>query len=138
MNLMTNYLQLRKKKLRLDLDIQNFENQCFSVNDLLNKHGLFLRVFEPKDKFRYLIKQDSNKRTVFRDSSSCIVANFNGFNIAYVEFSKKLRQSFCPIDIIYKRANKVDDIIRFIFSKKINTAFPAIFNKGSKIKYCSA
>ena len=28
-----------KKKLRLDLDVQNSENQCFSVNDLLNKHG---------------------------------------------------------------------------------------------------
>ena len=62
-----------KEKLRLDLDIQNFENQCFSVNDLLNKHGLFLRVFESKDKFRYLIKQDSNKKTVFRDSSSLLL-----------------------------------------------------------------
>ena len=34
--------------------------------------------------------------------------------------------------------NKVDDIIKFIFSKKINTAFLGIFYKGSKIKYCSA
>ena len=46
-------------KLRFDLDIQNFKNQCFSVNDLLNKYGLFLRVYELKDKFCYLIKQDS-------------------------------------------------------------------------------
>ena len=45
--------------LRLDLDIQNFENQCFSVNDLLVKHRSFFRVYELKDKFRYLIKQDS-------------------------------------------------------------------------------
>ena len=43
-----------KEKLRLDLE--NFENQCFSVNDLLNKHGLFLRAYELKDKFRYFIK----------------------------------------------------------------------------------
>ena len=50
-----------KKNLRLDLDIQHFENQCFSVNDLLIKHGLFLRIYELKDKFRYLIKQDSEK-----------------------------------------------------------------------------
>ena len=50
-----------KEKLSLDLDIQNFENQCFSVNNLLNKYGLFLRVYEMKDKFRYLIKQDSKK-----------------------------------------------------------------------------
>ena len=29
-----------KEKLSLNLDIQNFENQCFSVNYLSNKHGL--------------------------------------------------------------------------------------------------
>ena len=40
-----------KAKLRLNLDIQNFQRQCFSVNHLLNKHGLFLRVCELKDKF---------------------------------------------------------------------------------------
>ena len=51
-----------KKNLRLDLDIQHFENQCFSVNDLLIKHDLFLRIYELKDKFRYLIKQDSEKK----------------------------------------------------------------------------
>ena len=30
-----------KRNLRLDLDTQNFENQCCSVNELLNKNGLF-------------------------------------------------------------------------------------------------
>ena len=48
----------RKDNLRLDLDIQNFENQCLTVNDLLIKYGLFLGIYELKDKFRYLIKQD--------------------------------------------------------------------------------
>ena len=50
-----------KDNLRLDLDIQNFENQCFSF-DLLIKHDLFLSIYELKDKFRYLIKQDSEKK----------------------------------------------------------------------------
>ena len=48
-----------KQNLRLGLDIQNSENQCHSVNELLNKNGLFLRVYELKEKFRYLIKQNS-------------------------------------------------------------------------------
>ena len=59
-------LPAAKKKLRLRLDIRSFENQCFSVNDMLNKYGLFLRVYKLKDKFRYLIKQDSEKKTVSR------------------------------------------------------------------------
>ena len=74
-----------KKKLRLDLDILNFENQRFSVNDLLNKHGSFLRAYELKDTFRYLIKQDSEeKKTVLRELLSCIIEKFNGFNIVCV------------------------------------------------------
>ena len=53
-------LSAAKEKLRLYLHIQYFENQCFSVNDLLNKYGLFLTAYELKDKFCYLIKLDSN------------------------------------------------------------------------------
>ena len=74
-------LSAAKEKLRLDLDVQNFENQCFSVNDLLNKYGLFLRVCQLKDKFHYLIKQDSKKKMVLRELLSCITEKFNGFNI---------------------------------------------------------
>ena len=74
-------LSAAKEKLRLDLDVQNFENQCFSVNDLLNKYGLFLRVCQLKDKFHYLIKQDSKKKMVLRELLSCIIEKFNGFNI---------------------------------------------------------
>ena len=44
-------------KKKLDLDIQNFENPCFSVNDLLNENGLFLRgLYQLKDKFQYFTK----------------------------------------------------------------------------------
>ena len=69
----------QQKKLRLGLDIKNLENQCLSVTDLLIKHGLFLRIYELKDKFRYLIKQDSEKKTVMRDLSSCGVEKCNGY-----------------------------------------------------------
>ena len=95
-------LSAAKEKLRLDLDIQNFENQCFSVNDLLNKYGLFLRVYELNDKFLYLFKQDSETKTVLRELSNCIIEKFNGFYIVCFGSSKKLRKSFRPIDMIYK------------------------------------
>ena len=88
-----------KEKLSLDLDIQNFENQCFSVNNLLNKYGLFLRVYEMKDKFRYLIKQDSKK-------------NFWEiyWAVSFVSSpAKGLRQPFCLTDIIWKPVKKSDD-----------------------------
>ena len=85
-----------------------------------------------------MIKQDSKKKTVLRDLSSYAVEKFNRFSIVRVELSKKLRQPFCPIDIIYKPVKKADDIINCFFSEKLNIAFRASFNEGSKIKHCSA
>ena len=51
-----------KNMMRLDLDILNFESQCLKINQILNKNNLFLRVFELKEKFRCLIKKDSEKK----------------------------------------------------------------------------
>ena len=33
-----------KETLELDLDIQNFDNQCFAVNNILNKHIIFTSI----------------------------------------------------------------------------------------------
>ena len=33
-----------KDKLKLDLKISSFENQCYIINQILNENGLFLRV----------------------------------------------------------------------------------------------
>ena len=129
-------LSAAKEKLQLDLDVQNFES--FSVNDLLNKYGFFLRVYVLKDKFRYLIKQDSEKKIVLRKSASCIVEKFNGFDVVRVEFCKKLRQSFSTIDVIYKPVQKCDEIINCYYSEKLNAAFQGIYNEGTKIKHYSA
>ena len=65
-----------------------------------------------------MIKQDSKKKTVLRDLSSCIVEKVNGLKIVCVEFSKKLKEPFHPIDAIYKPVKKVDDIIKTVFSVK--------------------
>ena len=56
--------------MRLGLDILNFENQCLKINQILNKNNLFLRVFELKEKFRCLIKQDSKKKKSYQRSLS--------------------------------------------------------------------
>ena len=126
-----------KEKLRLDLHIRNFENQCFSVNDLLNKYGLFLRVYKLKE-ICYLIKKDSEKKTVLRELCSCTFEKFNEFNIVSIEFCKKLRQSFRPVDIIHKPVKKWDEKINCNFSKKLSPAFRGIYNKGKKIVNYSA
>ena len=121
--------------MRLDLDLQNFENQCHSFNKLLIKNGLFLKVSKLKEKLSCLIKQNSEIKTLLRKLSSCVIEKFNGFSIACVEFSKKLRQPFRPIDIIYKPVNKCDDIADcffFFFREKLNPAYRTLYSKAKE------
>ena len=111
-----------KSMMKLNLDILHFENQCLKINQILNKNNLFLLIFELKEKFRCLIKQDSEKKSIIRDLSSCIIEKFNGLNIVRTEFERKLRQKMSPIDIIYKPVKKEDEIIECFFTSQINLA----------------
>ena len=83
-------------------DVLNFENQCFQINTILSRHNMFLRVFELKNKFRYIIKQNSEQKKYFSEVSACVVERFNGFTIVRLEFDNEIRKEFTPIDIIYK------------------------------------
>ena len=80
-----------KSLLRLDLDVLNFENQCFKINTILNRHGMFLRVFELKDKFRYVFKQNNEQKKIISEVSACIIERFNGFTIVRIEFDNEIR-----------------------------------------------
>ena len=97
-----------------------------------------MRIYELKDNFRFLIKQDPEKKTVVRDLSSCVIEKYNSFNITPVEFSQTIRQTFPPIDIIYNLVRKPDGIINCYFSERLNLAFHASFSEGTKIKHCTA
>ena len=79
-----------KKFLELSLDIFHFENQCDVINRILNKHNLFLRIFELKEKFRYITKTSSQKKNIVREISSCVFVKFNGFHVVRIDFEQKL------------------------------------------------
>ena len=129
---------LLKEKIRLDFDMFNFENKCHQINHILNINNLFLRVFEPKDKFHSLIKQDPDKKNVIRELPSCITEKYNGFHIARMEFAKKLIQKFVSIDIVYKPVRKCTKIVNCYFSNKLNLAFRLTFSENSKIRHGAA
>ena len=38
---------------------QDFHEMCFDINQILIQNSLFLRVYELKDKFRYLFHQNN-------------------------------------------------------------------------------
>ena len=122
-----------KNFLKLNLDIFTFENQCYVVNQILNKNNLFLRIFELKNKFRYITQTNTNKKSIIREISTCIIEKFNGFNIVRIDFDQKIRQNFLPIDIIYKPVKKEDEIIDCFFTDKIWLAYRTTYNNDQKM-----
>ena len=119
-----------KSLLRLDgQDVLNFENQCFKINTILSRHNLFLRVFELKDKFRYIIKQNSEEKKYFNEVSACVIERFNGFQVVRLEFDNEIRREFEPIDIIYKPVIKLDSILNCFFTDRLYLAFKAVYNE---------
>ena len=119
-----------KSLLRLDgKDKLNFENQCFKINTILSRHNMFLRVFELKDKFRYIIKQNSEQKKYFSEVSACVVERFNGFTIVRLEFDNEIRREFTPVDIIYKPVIKLQAILNCFFTDHLHLAYKAVYNE---------
>ena len=104
-----------KSFLKLNLDIFTFENQCQTINQILSENKLFLRVYELKDKFRYLTEDTADNKKIIRELSSCINEKFNGFNIVRIEFDQKIRQNFSPIDILYKPVKRGRNHLLFFY-----------------------
>ena len=122
-----------KSLLRLDgEDPLNFENQCFQINTILNRNDMFLRVFELKDKFHYLIKQNSEQKKFFSEVSACVIERFNGFTIVRLEFDNEIRKEFTPVDIIYKPVKKENEILNCFFTDKLHLAYKATYNETIK------
>ena len=79
---------VEKECLRLDLGYQKFEKICLKINEILSRHDYFLRMFELRKKFHYLLKSNLCKNV-----SSCITEKLNGFHIVSLKFGKKLRKN---------------------------------------------
>ena len=67
-------------KFELILDYKKFNANCHKINSLLAKDGYFLRIFELKQKFRYLSLKNPKKQTVLQQLSSCLMKNIMVFS----------------------------------------------------------
>ena len=60
------------------------------------------------------------QKNIVRKLSSCLIKNFNGFNIVRIENERTTRKRFYPFDVIYKPKKKMDKKIScFIQHKRI-------------------
>ena len=74
-------LESKKDLCVLNLSKRDFDHMCFELNEVLNESTMFLRIYELKDKFRYLFHDQKKKKEVIRKISACIKNKFNGFTL---------------------------------------------------------
>ena len=126
------YLKIKEKKESciLDLNKRNFDTMCFDLNEILLGNTFFLRVYELKDKFRYLFHENYEKKEVIRRVSSCIKEKFNGFTFAQINLAKNQKQDLIPINIVYKPVKKQDEVINCFFTDNVKTVSRAVYNNS--------
>ena len=128
------YFKIAEKKDNciLDLNKTNFDEMCYEINEILIEETFFLRVYEIKDKFRYLFHEDHNKKNVLRSLSSCIKEKFNGFTFADIWLQTKQKTDLIPVNILYMPIKKGDDVIKCFFTDDLKKAYRALYLKGSQ------
>ena len=104
------YFKIAEKKDNciLDLNKTHFDEMCDEINKILIEEKFFLRVYEIKDKFRYLFHEDHKKKSL----SSCIREKFNSFTFADICLQKKQKTDLIPVNILYIPIKKQDDVIK--------------------------
>ena len=89
------------ENLNFSLDLQEFNRVCYEINEVLTKHKFFLRVFEQRNKYRNILLKQPEKQSQVKQLASCLSQKYNRFQVFKNSFSKRERQEFEPIDIIY-------------------------------------
>lgn len=108
----TEKLFSEEENLHLDDSFENCFDKYHLVNELLEEKRLFLRVYERRDKFRFLIKKGvSGKNKIVRDLSACIIRKFNSYEISTVNFNCRQKKFLHPLDVVYEPTTKGKNII---------------------------
>ena len=119
--------------LTISLDLQEFQNTCYHINDLLSEKIYFLRVFEIKDKFGEIRLKNTDKTTVQKELYSCLKPKFDGYELIVVQFNRKNRQLFKSINVLYKPVKHPNNPILCFTTNDISKAYCAIISQKGKI-----
>ena len=74
----------------------------------------------------------TDQQKIVKQLSSCLIEKFNGFSIIRLEYEKKVRRNFEPLDIIYKPTKNIEIEPLCYFTTDIALAYSAYYDRGSK------
>ena len=84
---------------------------------------LFSRVYEQRNKFRYVIEKGvQGKNNVTFDLSLCLITKFNGCNILKAQIKGEKKQAV-PIDIVYIPVKGSDETLNCYFTNNLHLLY---------------
>ena len=117
----------------LDKSLFGYFSRCFAINQVLGKHGYFLRFFERRNQYQYLLRKKSqSKNQMLRELSTCTIRKFNGYEILKKNLEKKETKPHYSIDIL---VIILDKPLFCYFCPEIHVAYRSYiekFRNGSK------
>ena len=124
-----------KDDIQFDKSLFGYFNICFLVNKVLAKYNFFLKFFERRDKFKFLIKKKiKGKNKVSRNLSVSVIENFNGCEIIKHEFVRKEKIDFVPIEIVYEPIYDDHVPVPCYFTDQVHLAYRSYTGKNNKGK----
>ena len=126
--------EITSEKFKFSLDLQEFNRVCYEINQILIKYNYFLRVFEQKNKYRNLLIKQPEKQNQIKQLASCINQKYNGYQLIKNLFSKRERQEFEPVDIIYIPTKNAQILPLCYYTTNISDAYTALYSEGLKTR----
>ena len=116
-------LQIESSTL-LDKSLFGFFGRCFSINQVIAKYGYFLRFFERRNLYRYLLKKKAiGRNELARDLLACILRKSNGYDILRKGLERKEKKHFEPIHIIYELSFGLNVSVLCYFCPQIQLSY---------------
>ena len=110
-----------KQDIMLDYTQFGFWEKCFKLNEVLADHfGLFLRFYEHRNKYRYLLrKMVDSKNKIHSEVSSCAIPQFDGYEYLRHVLKTQEKKNLRSIDIVYELKTLVNPFAVTLLPKSI-------------------
>ena len=123
-------LKCIKQQTKLGHTLFEYFERCQKINEVLTKFGYFLRFYERRNKFRYLVKKKlKEKNENIKELSACVVRKFNLYETLRSHLNQQEKKDFKPIDIVCEPSLDDTSEIECFFAYDISLTF---FAKAEK------
>ena len=122
-----------KEKIKLDRTLFRYYDRCFAVNDVLAKHGFFLKFFERRDMLRFLVhKKVTRKNEITRKLLGLVTEKFDGYETIKDNLARKEKMDFTPLDIVHELTYDENIPVTCYFTGQIHRAYRSYMDRSEK------